>query len=306
MRFIPNSVSRKLAEQTLRTQKHSPELLLGAGVVSMVGSTILACRATLKLNEVLDEVEANKAKAHQAKEIVESPTYTGGQTYTDAEMRKDMAIITVRGLAKVAKLYTPSIVLGGVGMLCLTKSHSILRERNAALTAAYIAVDAAFQRYRERVVDRYGEDTDRELRYGAEEVDIIDEDTGKIETSVRVAPGEPSGYARWFDEMNSNWSPPTFEVGNRLFLRNQQNWANDMLRARGTCSSTRYIRWSVCHIPRPDPSSDGSMTETTIAATTTSTSAAGTKTEPVSVSSSTTEPTGQFCSTSTSTDPSGS
>ncbi|HVI79950.1 MAG TPA: DUF6353 family protein, partial [Candidatus Acidoferrum sp.] len=91
----------------------------------------------------------------------------------------------------------------------------------------------AFKRYRERVVDRYGEETDRELRYGAEEVDVIDEDTGRITSEMHVAPGEPSGYARWFDETNSNWNAPPFQTHNFLFLRNQQNWANDMLRARG-------------------------------------------------------------------------
>jgi len=233
MKFIPNSVSRMLAEQTLRAQKHSPELLLGAGIVSMVGSTVMACRATLKLEEVLEEVQADREKAHQAKEVVENPNYTGGHTYTDAEMKKDMAIITVRGVAKVVKLYAPAVVLGAVGVACLSKSHSILKDRNVALTAAYVAIDTAFQRYRERVVDRFGEDVDRDLRYGSEEVTVIDEETGALESSIRVAAGEPSGYARWFDETNSNWSPPQFEVHNRIFLRNQQNWANDMLRARG-------------------------------------------------------------------------
>lgn len=233
MRFIPASVTRMMAEQALRAQKHSPELLFGAGIISMAGSTVMACRATLKLSEVLDDIQADKDKAQQAKEVVENPAYTGGHTYTDAEMKKDIAIITTRGVARIAKIYAPAIILGGVGVACLTKSHSILKDRNVALTAAYVAVDAAFQRYRERVVDRYGEEVDREFRHGAEEVDTIDEETGKLETSIRVASGEPSGYARWFDENNSNWSPPQFEVHNRLFLRNQQNWANDMLRARG-------------------------------------------------------------------------
>lgn len=41
-------------------------------------------------------------------------------------------------------------------------------------------------------------------------------------------------YGRWFDEENStNWSRPEFDEYNWLFLRTQQNWANDILRARG-------------------------------------------------------------------------
>lgn len=233
MRFVPQAISRKVVEQALRTQKRSPEILLGVGIVSMVGSTVLACRATLKLEEVLNDVEADKAKAHLAKAKVEAGEVSEGTTYTDNEMKRDLALITVRGLTNVGKLYAPSIILGGVGVVCLTKSHKILQDRNSALTAAYFAVDTAFRTYRERVIERYGEETDRELRYGSEEGDIINEETGEITSVVQVAPGEPSGYARWFDETNNNWSPPAFNTYNTIFLRNQQNWANDMLHARG-------------------------------------------------------------------------
>lgn len=233
MKFIPSSIRRKMAEQTLAARKHSPTILLGAGIVSMVGSTVLACHATLKLEGVLENIEADKRKAAKAKDLVESGEAAEGVTYTDQEMRKDLTIIVTRGVVKVAKLYAPSLILGGVGVVCLTKSHRILQERNLALSAAYIAVDQAFRSYRERVIERYGEETDRELRYEAEEVDIIDEETGEVVSRVQVAPGEPSGYARWFDEENSNWSPPPMEEYNWIFLRGQQRWANDMLSSRG-------------------------------------------------------------------------
>src|SRR4051794_4652054 len=231
MKFVPTAISRKVAEQVMLSQKHSPTILLGVGVVSMVGSTVLACRATLKLEDVLSRVESDKARSQEAKAKVESGDVPEGTTYTDREMKRDHAIIITRGVGNVAKLYAPSIILGGVGIACLTKSHKILLERNSALTAAYIALEKAFQAYRGRVVDRYGEETDRDLRYDYEEVDVADEETGKVTTTYRVAPGEPSGYARWFDEENANWSAPPFSEHNWLWLRTQQNWANDMLRS---------------------------------------------------------------------------
>lgn len=233
MKFVPTAVSRKISEQVMLSQKHSPTILLGAGVACMVGSTVLACRATLKLDDVLSEVESNKAKAQLAKEKVESGDVPEGTTYTDREMKRDLAIILTRGVGNVARLYAPAVILGGVGIACLTKSHKILSDRNTALTAAYVAVEAAFQRYRDRVVDRFGEETDRDLRYDYEEVDVIDDETGKVTTTYRVAPGEPSGYSRWFDEECNNWSAPPFEENNWLWLRTQQNWANDLLRSRG-------------------------------------------------------------------------
>jgi hypothetical protein len=56
MKFVPDSLSRKMAGQALLARKHSPEILLVAGITSMVSSTVLACRATLKLESVLDEI----------------------------------------------------------------------------------------------------------------------------------------------------------------------------------------------------------------------------------------------------------
>jgi len=233
MRFVPDALSRKIAEQALLTRKHSPTILLGVGVVGMVSSTVLACRATLKVEGILEEIEAEKNKASQIKHHVESKEYTGKASYSDDEMAQDIRIILVRGGLKIAKLYAPAVIVGGIGVVCLTKSHAILQDRNTALAAAYITVDNAFQAYRARVIERYGEDADRDFRYGAEDVDRIDEDTGKVTTMTVAAPGEPSGYARWFDETNNNWTAPPYEINNRVFLRSQQNWANDMLKARG-------------------------------------------------------------------------
>jgi hypothetical protein len=233
MKFIPHAVSRKIAETGLLARKNSPTILLGAGVVSMVGSTVLACRATLKLEEVLDEIDKDKKLAHSVKAKVDAGEARTGVTYTDEEVKQDTTIILIRGAVKIVKLYAPAVILGGVGVACLTKSHLILKDRNAALTAAYVAVNTAFTAYRERVVERYGEETDRELRYGAEEVTVIDDETGKTFNEVRADPGEPSGYARWFDEENNNWNSIAFDNHNWLWLRTQQNWANDMLRSRG-------------------------------------------------------------------------
>lgn len=233
MKFVPPAISRSIAKQALLAQKHSPEILFGAGVVSMVGSTVLACRATLKLNEVMNTVENDTELAHRAKAKYESGEVREGVTYTDDEMAQDLKIIKVQGLVKVAKLYAPPVILGAIGIACLTKSHKILTERNAALTAAYIAVDTAFKKYRERVIDRYGEELDRNIRYEGEEIDVVDEDTGKISSEFHVGIDEPSGYARWFDETCPSFNKPPQEIYNRIFLRNQQNWANDMLRHRG-------------------------------------------------------------------------
>lgn len=233
MKFIPDAVGRKIAYQSLITKKHSPTILLGTGIASLVGSTLLACRATLKLEGVLDQIENDKLSAEGAKGLVDSGAVEG-TSYSDSEYKRDVAVISISGVGNVAKLYVPSVVLGGVGILCLTKSHKIMQDRNVALTAAYVAVDKAFTAYRERVVDRFGEEIDRDLRYDNEEVDIIDEQTGKVISNYRATHGEQGLYARWFDaESSKNFTSPPDSEWNLVFLRQQQNFANDLLRMRG-------------------------------------------------------------------------
>lgn len=233
MKLIPASLSRTLAEKALLTRKHSPTILFGTGVVSMVGSTVLACRATLKLESVLTTIERDKELIHSAKLLVDEDQANGAK-YSDAEVENDLRLTGIQGIVKVGRLYAPAVGLGVLGIVCLTKSHRILEERNVALTAAYVAVDKAFSKYRERVVDRFGEDTDRELRYGYEDVDLIDDTTGKSVSVSRAEEGDPGMYARWFDaDSSTSWSRPHLEEYNWVFLRQQQNWANDMLHSRG-------------------------------------------------------------------------
>lgn len=232
MKFVPDAIARKVASSQLLASEHSPRILFVGGVVGMVGSTVLACRATLKLEETLNDIDADREKAHRVKELVSNERYEGDATYTDSEMRRDLAVIGIRGVGSIVKLYAPAVILGGVSVAALTKSHNILQDRNLALTAAYTALDVAFTNYRERVISRYGEDVDRELRYETEEVDILDEETGKIETKTLVVGDPGAAYARWYDhESSRNWSPDP-DI-NLLFLRNVQNYMNDRLRSKG-------------------------------------------------------------------------
>lgn len=232
MNFIPTAISRKIAEQGLVASENAPKVLFVGGVVGMVGSTVLACRATLKLEEVLDQVEDDKAQAEQALEVVNAPDYTGEATYSMKEYQKDLHLIKVRGVAHVVKLYAPSVILGAASVAALTKSHNILKDRNLALAAAYTAVDSAFSRYRERVVEMFGEEMDHDIYYETESVDVVDEATGEVTTVTRAIDAPGSVYARFYDEESSrNWSENP-DV-NMAFLRSAQNFVNDRLRMRG-------------------------------------------------------------------------
>ena len=134
----------------------------------------------------------------------------------------------------MAKLYGPAIALGVVSWTCIFASNNELRKRNVALAAAYTAVDKGFKEYRERVVERFGENVDQELKYNlkaAKLEEIVTDENGKekkVKTTVEVA--EESEYARYFTKTNPNWNPVMDY--NEMFLRAQEQYANDLLVSR--------------------------------------------------------------------------
>ena len=216
-----------------QVQKHSPEILMGVGVVGVVTSTIMACKATMKLNDILEE---SKEKRDIIKEVENNPDYK--DQYSPEDAKKDLTINYVQTGMKIVKLYTPAVVLGGASLGCLLASNDILRKRNAALSAAYMTVDKSFKEYRNRVTERFGEEVEKEIRYGikAEQIEttVVDEDgneTTVTETIKTMDPNLYSDYARFFDAASPYWqNDPEY---NLMFLKAQQQYANDLLRAKG-------------------------------------------------------------------------
>lgn len=221
MSLVPEAVGRTIARNAFLVQRSSPGLLFGVGVVGMVGSTVLACRATLKMESVVEEAQG---KLEMAKTLEHDE-------YSEKDRKRDISLIYFQTSVKVVRLYAPAIIVGGISIAALTKSHNILNRRNAALTAAYTALERGFNEYRARVVQKYGEEQDRDFRYGTQQVEVVDPETNKKKIVKRVGPGEPSIYARFFDQTSSSWSKePEY---NFIFLKSQQNYANDLLHARG-------------------------------------------------------------------------
>lgn len=214
-------------------QKHSPEILAGVGVVGVVASTVMACKATMKLNDILEESKETRDKIRK---VENDPAYA--DKYTPEDAKKDLTINYTQTGMKIAKLYAPAVILGSASLGCLLASNDILRKRNAALSAAYMTVDKSFKEYRSRVAERFGEEVEKEIRYNikAEEIEttVVNEDGSETtikETVNMMDPNLYSDYAKFFDEANPNWkNDPEY---NLMFLKSQQQYANDLLQARG-------------------------------------------------------------------------
>lgn len=222
MNLVPQVIGKAIARNVLVAQKNSPGVLFGAGVVGMVGSTVLACRATLKMDEVLEK----------AKVDLDTSRHLQHAEYSERDRRKDISIIQARTGVKIVRLYAPAVIVGGVSIALLTRSHIVLTKRNTALTAAYAALDKGFGEYRARVIEKFGEDQDRDFRYGTRQAQIPDpKNPDKKKKVTRVGLQDPSIYARFFDDGSSSWNKdPEY---NLIFLKCQQNYFNDLLKARG-------------------------------------------------------------------------
>jgi hypothetical protein len=231
---LMTTVSSSFNKMGFQLKKHSPEILVVAGVVGVVASAVMACKATTKVSEILEKTKEDINSIHDC-----ANNESMANEYTSEDAKKDLAIVYVQTGIKLAKLYAPAVALGVLSLGSILASNNILRKRNVALAAAYATVDKGFKEYRNRVVERFGEEVDRELRHNikAKKIEkiVIGEDgkEKKVKETIQVAenPNTYSDYARFFDDGCTGWEKDS--EYNLMFLRAQQQYANDKLRANG-------------------------------------------------------------------------
>ena len=238
-------MSRKVHKFGFNVKKHSPEILAVTGTIGVVASAVMACKATTKLNDILEDSKEDIDLIHEKSEDID---FCEKHDYTEEDTKKDLLIVYAQTGIKMVKLYGPSIALGTLSLGCLLQSSNILRKRNVALAAAYATVDKGFKQYRGRVVERFGDAVDRELRYNikAKEVEEIVVDENGNETVVKktinvVNQEDISEFGREFSQytvnrkgktiLNPYWQPDNDY--NLVFLKKQEQYANQILRSKG-------------------------------------------------------------------------
>lgn len=242
---ILNSMSRKVHKFGFNVKKHSPEILAVAGTIGVVASAVMACKATTKLNDILEDSKQDIDLIHEKSEDI---GFCEKHDYTEEDTKKDLLIVYAQTGIKMVKLYGPSIALGTLSLGCLLQSNNILRKRNVALAAAYATVDKGFKQYRGRVVERFGDAVDRELKYNikAKEIEetVVDENGNEtvVKKTINVVNREDiSEFGREFSQytvdkkgktiLNPYWQPDNDY--NLVFLKKQEQFANQILRSKG-------------------------------------------------------------------------
>ena len=238
MNNLMTNVNRSMHKAGFKIKKHSPEILIVTGVVGVVASTVMACKATLKVNDVLDEAKENIEKIHEMQAIAEEHPEEYGEKYPEETANKDLAITYVQTGLKLAKLYAPAVILGGLSLTAIVTSNNILRKRNVALAAAYTAVEKSFKEYRGRVVERFGKELDEELRYNikAKEIEekVVNEDGSESTVTKTVSTVDPNTLDDttliWYEGCPGWTKDP---VANLAYLKAQQAYLNDVLKLKG-------------------------------------------------------------------------
>ena len=193
------NVTRFMSKAKLGLKKNAPVILSVAGGVGVVGATVFACVKTIKAKDILDEHARTAEAIEKASELPE-------EEYSEEDKKKD--------------------------------TIAMYKQRNAALAASLASVTTAFNEYRARVKEKFGDEVDRKLRFGIKdeivEDTVVDPETGEVKTESKVvetASVNYSDWARFFCEDNPNWVKDA--EANLFFVKSQQNYLNDLLKSRG-------------------------------------------------------------------------
>lgn len=235
LKAMGTSLQKMAGRTSLKVRKNSPEILMGLGIVGVVGTVILACKATLKAEKVLDK------HREEMDEIEEALEMSIPEEYNEDDAKKDKAIVYARTAGRFVRLYAPTIAAGSLTIAAFLTSNKIMKSRYLGAVAMYNACQAAFDTYRQRVKDELGDEADRHFRYGTtrEKIDVeyVDEN-GKtkkkkeeVENISEVDIPGVGQYARWFDSSSPDWDEnPEMCI---MFLRAQENIFNNILQTRG-------------------------------------------------------------------------
>ena len=231
MKINTKTLRKSFKKAQLTVRKHSPEILMVAGVIGTVAGAVMACKETLELGDVLDECKQEKMDLEEQ--------YAMCEEYSEDALKKDQVKLTIKQAAKIVKLYAPSVIMEVTSIGVIFASNDIMRKRNASMAAAYATLNSMYKRYRQNVIESYGEEVDKDMRFGVkhEKVTEIDEDGNKVKIDARIVDLDNtalaiSDYSRFF-QMGCKGFDASSGRYNLLYLKGIQAMFNNKLIADG-------------------------------------------------------------------------
>ena len=231
MKINTKTLRKSFKKAQLTVRKHSPEILMVAGVIGTVAGAVMACKETLELEDVLDECKQEKMELEEQ--------YAMCEEYSEDALKKDQVKLTIKQAVKIVKLYAPSVIMEATSIGVIFASNDIMRKRNASMAAAYATLNSMYKRYRQNVIESYGEEVDKDMRFGVkhEKVTEIDEDGNKVKIDARIVDLDNtalaiSDYSRFFQSGCKGFDESSGRY-NILYLKGIQAMFNNKLIADG-------------------------------------------------------------------------
>ena len=231
-----NSFSKAVNKISFQLRRHAPEIMIVGGVIGGAVTTVLACVATVKAQEVVEEAKVNL-------DIIDKEANDpDNEKYTAEEAKKDKKEVYLKTAGKLVLTYAPAIGTGIASTASILGGTGILNKRNAILASSLAASIGEFDEYRKRLREKFGEDgerIDKELRFGTDTLELkekVVDDNGKAKTvKSKITAIEDTedfdGYRRVFDPRNPYWDRD--QTYNEVFLSARQSMFNDKLVAHG-------------------------------------------------------------------------
>jgi len=213
---ISETLQRTISRGGFQLQKYSPQILTAVGIAGLLTAGVLAAKSTLKLEKTLDDANHRLEDVKQARE-------DGSAT------QKDVNKAVVRNTTDLVKLYWQPVTLAAGSAVLILVGHNILHKRNVALIAAYKGLEEAFNTYRARVIEEFGEEKDEQFRRGFREI-VTEDEKGK---KVKTLAVDPSNGEYLFDFGPNNWYWEGNPDTNMFYVTRFEQIYNEKLRAHG-------------------------------------------------------------------------
>ena len=217
IRPLVNSIGPRIADK-------APEVMVVAGVVGVVAAGVWACKVTAdKLPEILDE----KDELLDLMDNCECPDRDPEEARKDHE--KSVKKVNRVCAWKIVKAYAMPVGLAAVSVASILGGNHIIKKRYVAALAGMQGLQTAYDNYRARIVDKFGEAADKYAAYGIETEEIEVEETdenGKVvktkkEIEIMKDVTGASAHSPYFQLIGPDSALYRESQGNPIFMRNQ-------------------------------------------------------------------------------------
>ena len=119
--------------------KNSPMILVSLAAGGVIGTTVMAVKATPKAVQIIDE----------AKKLADEHSIS----------------LAKRDYVKMCwKVYLPTAIMGAATIACMVGSHNIQTRRTAAVATLYSIAEASLDAYQEKVTETLGATKEQKIR----------------------------------------------------------------------------------------------------------------------------------------------